>query len=367
MRSRMHSRIAILVTWLAVIGTVQCFADAPQPAMQPRNAAASASLDNYRKHLAALIPLTQKCAKGRDKASCDPQSIGPDDKVQLEKEQRIVRYEWLRALFTRAQEPDKAQQAAGALGNAQLPNDSTLPKPKTTTQLLKAAQQRLAQDLAQAGGPMQSVPAHQAESDAMRKVLDGREFRRLKGQDPRDSVLERVNDWVNRLFTGLSSLTRGAAWLGRALVWAFVLVVGIGLVWALLQLERRWRVRLIPDAEAPAPGAASARDWQLWIEDARKAAAAGLWREAIHFLYWAAISRLESKRLWPADRARTPREYLALVAPEDPRKERLAALTGSFERTWYGGRPAAEADYKRADELAAELIGAGAAEGGRAR
>jgi hypothetical protein len=70
----------------------------------------------------------------------------------------------------------------------------------------------------------------------------------------------------------------------------------------------------------PCPGAASAREWQLWLEDARKAAAAGQWREAIHFVYWAAISRLESRRLWPADRARTPREYLALVAPEDPRR-----------------------------------------------
>ena len=114
-----------------------------------------------------------------------------------------------------------------------------------------------------------------------------------------------------------------------------------------------------------AAAAASARDWQLWLEDARRAAAAGNWREAIHFLYWAAISRLESKRLWPADRARTPREYLALVAPEDPRKAGLATLTGSFERIWYGGRPAAETDYRRAEAIAAALItGTGASAGG---
>src|ERR1035441_9342535 len=77
--------------------------------------------------------------------------------------------------------------------------------------------------------------------------------------------------------------------------------------------------RLVPESDGPAVGAASARDWQLWLADARRAAAAGQWREAIHFVYWAAISRLESKRLWPADRARTPREYLSLVAAEDPR------------------------------------------------
>jgi hypothetical protein len=359
--------------WITVLLALcvgpQMRADTPAAPAPPQ--AQNASLDDYRKHLTALYALTQKCAKGRDKASCDPQSIGPNDTVQLgpgpNPEKRIIRYDWLRVLFARAQEPDAAQQAAGALGNAQLPNDSTLPRPKTTTELLEAAQDRLAQDIAQAAGSMKAVPAHSAESDAMRQVLAGREFRRLRQQDQRDSVLEKTAGWLNRLFAGLSGLTKGAAWLGRALVWGFVLAVGIGLAWALIQLERRWRVRLVPDSHTPAPGAASARDWQLWLEDARKAAAAGLWREAIHFLYWAAISRLESKRLWPADRARTPREYLALLAPEDPRKAGLAALTGSFERTWYGGRPAAEADYQRADELAGALIGAGTADGGRSR
>ncbi len=102
----------------------------------------------------------------------------------------------------------------------------------------------------------------------------------------------------------------------------------MGLAWGLMQNERRWRIRLLPENNGPAPDAASARDWQLWMADAREAAAHGLWREAIHFLYWAVISRLESKRLWPADRARTPREYLALVAPDDPRKPGLASLTG---------------------------------------
>jgi hypothetical protein len=123
-------------------------------------------------------------------------------------------------------------------------------------------------------------------------------------------------------------------------------------------------VRLVPDTDRPAAGVASARDWQLWLEDAHRAAAAGHWREAIHFVYWASISRLESRRVWPADRARTPREYLALVAPDDPRKAGLAELTGSFERTWYGGRSAGERDYRNAEHLASVLIGSAAAASG---
>jgi hypothetical protein len=128
------------------------------------------------------------------------------------------------------------------------------------------------------------------------------------------------------------------------------------LAWRLVVLERRWRTEMVPESMVPALGAASARDWQLWLADARRASAAGQWREAIHFVYWAAISRLESKRLWPADRARTPREYLALVAADDPRKPRLAKLTGSFERVWYGGRAAGENDYRQAEQQAEGLI-----------
>jgi hypothetical protein len=115
----------------------------------------------------------------------------------------------------------------------------------------------------------------------------------------------------------------------------------------------------VPESDGPAAGAASARDWQLWLADARRAAAAGQWREAIHFVYWAAISRLESKRLWPADRARTPREYLALVAAEDPRRAGLATLTGSFERSLVRRPAAGESDYLKGRKLADGLISGG--------
>jgi hypothetical protein len=105
----------------------------------------------------------------------------------------------------------------------------------------------------------------------------------------------------------------------------------------------------------PSPGAPSAREWQLWLKDAQAMAAENRWREAIHFVYWASIARLESRRLWPADRARTPREYLGLLPGADPRKPSLTALTWSFERTWYGGRAAASSDFKAALEMASEL------------
>lgn len=316
------------------------------------------------------------CAEARDAKACDPALAGSDDKIPLtdaaNAEERTVRYDWLRALLTTAQKKDaaakKPEKTSPAAGPAR--SDTTRPPQPTTSQLLKAAEARLAADadqaMALAGGAAAGSSADQAGNasarNTMKQVLSGRDFRGLEAPTAKDSALEKFSAWLNSLFDGLDKLRPHVAWLGAAIVWGFVLTVCVGLAWGLLQLERRWRIRLVPESDTPAPGAASARDWQLWLADARRCAAAGAWREAIHFVYWASISRLESKRLWPADRARTPREYLALVAGEDPRKPRLAALTGSFERTWYGGRAAGESDYRRAEALAGELIGGGAAQ-----
>jgi len=381
------------VALAALLAAAQARADAPvadappaQPATHPREA----SLDEYRSHLQALTAIVEACAKARDTKACDPELVGQDDQVPtgtaassgVGAERRLVRYGWLRVLLSEAREKDKAADkpantlelkpgATPATGPKDASDeDPTRPPERTTTQLLQDAQARLAQDLAQTNAESVSPPAHVQERDTMKQVLAGRDFRNLEETSSRDTLREKLANWLNKIFDTAGELTARAAWVGRLLVWGFVLAVCTGLVWGLIQLERRWRVRLVPEGNGPAAGAASARDWQLWLEDARKAAAAGLWREAIHFVYWASISRLESRRLWPADRARTPREYLALVASDDPRKAGLATLTGSFERIWYGGRAAGESDYRSAEQLATGLIsgsGSSAAGGGSAQ
>lgn len=358
------TRKAALATAIAasVFAAAQAFAVGPLPSISNARAAGrwrEASLDDYRNHLISLTALVQACAKARDIKSCDPMLVGPDDRVPLSNapnpQRRLVRYGWLRVLFSRAEEPDEppAKPVAGSQPA------SVEPVPLTTSQLLRNAVTRLAADLAQVNAPSVPAPTHTLERSTMHQVLAGRDFRDLAQPSVTDSMLERAGNWLNRLFENAARLRATSAWVGRAIVGGFILAVCVALVWGLLQLERRWRVRLVPDNTGPAAGAASARDWQRWLEDAQRAAASGLWREAIHFVYWASISRLESRRLWPADRARTPREYLALVAPEDPRKAGLAQLTGSFERTWYGGRAAGQSDYQHAEELAKALISGG--------
>jgi len=390
--------MSLAVAFAAGCGALPARAD--DPALQPTKNVREAMLAEYRQHLVDLNEVVEACAKARDTKSCDPALVGRDDHVPLGNtpERRLVRYGWLRALLLIAQikdkTPEKAQDPKG--NNSQnKPEDSpvdrakstsaasaeeapaeepTLPPKPTTSELLQAAQLRLMQDIAQADiaamGPPAAAPDYSQVRATMKQVLAGRDFRNLEAPTRRDSILEKLSEWLNRFFENLGNLHANTEWAGRVIVWGFILAVCVGLAWGLLQLERRWRIRLVPESDGPAAGAASARDWQLWLADARRAAAAGEWREAIHFVYWAAISRLESRRLWPADRARTPREYLALVAADDPRRAGLSTLTGSFERTWYGGRRAGESDYRKAEEVADGLIagnssgGSGVAQGG---
>lgn len=318
----------------------------------------ASTMEEYRQHLAKLGTLVEACAKARNKTVCDPKAVGPDDRVPWmangHAEQRMIRFAWLRNLLLSAQTPDKSDAEFEARKKEAEKKDEGFTL-ASTGDLLKDAADRLKDDANESAGGAEKPVDWAAERATLGRVLAGKEFRNLKGETATDKFSEWLSRWLNNLFSGVAKMRISAPWLGEAIVVLFVVLVCVGLVWGLLQFERRWRVRLVPEGDAAA-GAPSARDWQKWLEDARRAAVQGRWREAIHFVYWAAIARLEQKRLWPADKARTPREYLALVAEEDARKPGLAQLTRSFERTWYGGRAAGQGEYEHAEALATGLI-----------
>ena len=334
------------------------------------------TLEQYQQQLQNLDSIVAACQKQRSGANaaqtnfpaCDQAQVGPDNRVQWPpasansasakpasanpgpaSQTREIRYDWLRSVLARAAKKSGAPEKSifAALPGA---ND----KAPSPDELLSAAHQRLQDDAKQAGSPLAPNPDYSSERASMNSILAQRAYQSVTSQ----SALARFREWLgnllDKLFSGLSRFGSHAPWI--AWLFRILLLVAIctALVWFLLRIERRSRIRLIPDVE-PAPGAPSAREWQLWLRDAQAMAAKGLWREAIHFIYWASISRLESKRLWPADRARTPREYLALLAGTDPRKSNLATLTRSFERTWYGGRAAQASDFNAALEQAAAL------------
>ena len=179
--------------------------------------------------------------------------VGSDDRVPLvinsRHEQRLVRYGWLRLLLSKAEDPDPPQAKSPTPNGAQaVPRELS-----TTSQLLKAAKARLEGDLAQSSAPPVPSLDHAPQRAAMQQVLAGPEFRDLQRQSVRDSALEKFGNWLNHLFESAANFKARSAWIGRALVWGFILSVCVALVYSLLRLERRWRVQLRPKANGPLP------------------------------------------------------------------------------------------------------------------
>ena len=313
---------------------------------------ADGGLAAYRAHLENLETVVADCRRQRTADACSASRAGSDDNVQWQSggavAVRAIRYDWLREVLSRAGRKEEPQKPAAAQ------TKDNAEKPVTADDLLAQAQQRLQDDLKQAGGSSVQEPDHAVARKSITEILSRRVYRGVSQTSGWEKFQEWLENLLANIFGHLASFSKAAPWIGRLLEILFIDALGIALVWALVRLERRSRVRLVPDVQ-PAPNAPSARQWQLWFQDAQQMAAQGLWREAIHFLYWAAISRLESKRMWPADRARTPREYLRLFPSTDPRHDKLNGLTRSFEKTWYGGREAGSADFDTALEMAAGL------------
>jgi hypothetical protein len=317
------------------------------------------NLAEYRQHLEELdgavaacqTQLQIKTPPPSSESACNADRVGADDRVQGQagSQAREVRYDWLRSVLSRAGKKDSGAPAVVLGAHA-----STKNKPPDMSGLLDEAHQRLQMDEQQAESPAAANRAYGGQRKSLDVILAQREYRDVNKVTARDRLLEWLDNVLNAILARLAGIGSRAPWIGWLLEGLLVAGALTLLVWLLVRLERNARVHLVPEIET-APGAPSAREWQLWLKDAQTSAAAGAWREAIHSVYWASISRLESGRLWPADRARTPREYLGLLGGSDPRKSTLTALTRSFERTWYGGREAAAADFNAAVHLAAEL------------
>jgi hypothetical protein len=152
------------------------------------------------------------------------------------------------------------------------------------------------------------------------------------------------------VFVGVGALGKAAPWLWRVVEVLLYVGAAVGLLLFVRRAFVRQRLEI-----SLAAGAARASGWDKeaadWASLADACAAQQEWRDAVHCLYWAAIVRLESRRMWRHNPARTPREYVRLLKPGSPQQGALRSLTQIFERVWYGLREASDEDYQRARSL----------------
>ena len=184
-------------------------------------------------------------------------------------------------------------------------------------------------------------PDISTQRGALNGILARREFNDVHGPTWMDRLkrwmLETVLRVLRRLFRSSAIPT-----VGKYFVYALIGAAGL----ALLYLVYRSIFRN-PEFEEVVPRdlPVSAKEWTIWLSEARTAAARGDWRDAIHLAYWAGISFLEREGYWKPDRARTPREYLHLISPQNEQRETLTALTQIFELAWYAKRETSEQSF----------------------
>lgn len=174
------------------------------------------------------------------------------------------------------------------------------------------------------------------------EILNSREFDRVRGPNTLELLKQRIQAWIAKLLRKINPKIPDVQNLGQWFVWGMIaLAAAIAGVW----LYRVSRQNMESGKREIFPFMPSSRNWREWLADARARAAQGEWREAVHFGFWAAVSRLESEGVWPPDRTRTPREYLKAIPGSNLSKEPFAAMMQKFEASWYGSRPTTEADF----------------------
>jgi hypothetical protein len=296
------------------------------------------SLNQYTQELHRLRVAAEACAQNPAPGTCDPSLVGPDLAVSIPSGKRAVNFEWLRDALrlTASAETSKNKQ------NAE----------KEASRELNDARTRLAEMTQELASPPASVFVPGNVSNIRRK-LDGMLASGDYPQAKPPTLLEKIwSDFVRWLLNSIvKAMPSGSSPSAIYLLELTAIAIPCGLlIWWFIRRLQVQRLGLSGD-NVPHPSAPSAQGWQEWLEQGQT-----LGREAIHHVYWAAISCLESRRLWPADRTRTPREYLGLLSENPETRADLSSLTRSFEHTWYGGLQASEKDFAEACGLLERII-----------
>lgn len=286
-----------------------------------------------RAHLEQLKNVAAACEQKPGWAACNPAKVGPDDRVALAGESRLVRYDWLRLAMAESSDKHKA-----------------LPR-------LKAAQARLDLELKELGNAAPVAPAELArDRTELNRILTSGDFPPPAGETLWGRMWDRFLQWLNRMLDKMGGSGTHTNWAAVILIGVVALAACGGLLW---WFRRAGRKRyLLPEGgeRELARRAQTPADWRAWLEEAQRFAAQERWQESIHRVYWAAVAQLESRGLWRHDPARTPREYLGLLATGSAQRGDLASLTRSLERFWYGGQAAGQQDYQHARELLERLV-----------
>lgn len=166
-------------------------------------------------------------------------------------------------------------------------------------------------------------------------------------------LLRRVGEW----FGGFGDL-RGDSPIVYWLVMGTLIALGLAIIAYFIRntLLRLGEQDAAPRPARAPPGAidARARTAAEWEEEARRAAAAGRYRDAAVALYQALLLRLEASGVLRYDPAKTPGDYRREARKTPQAAGALTSFLRGFEPVVFGGRALDAAGYDRLRGAAGE-------------
>jgi len=214
-----------------------------------------------------------------------------------------------------------------------------------TQQKILAYLQTLRSEAAAYSSSTSNTAGHRA---LLNSILARREFHNVHGPTWLDLLKQRISRWLFKLL-GRAIRSSSISDISDFLVYG---LIGIAVLVAALWLYRSLKESAHLETIMPLALPVSAKEWPVWLSEARAAASRTEWRNAVHLAYWAGISFLEANGSWRPDAARTPREYLRLLPPASEHQPTLRSLTQKLERVWYGMQSADAISFQ---ETLAEL------------
>jgi hypothetical protein len=349
MRTRRLATISIALLGLSCcLQTNLCRASYKPPGPEESYSAPPEKINiaDYPARLRGLRAILDACARTMSNAACDWHLVGPDAAVKSAAGIRTVQFAWLRSALRKVFEAKSLLVPPTDPGGKQRALTAASGK-------LRDAGLRLDQELAQQHDSRKGARDIAPERAALEKILASGGY----AQQVPPTLFERLRDgflqWLSRRFNAMSGSQGSQLIVNLLLISLIVVVCGAMLWWFARKVQSR-HLMLTPP-RIPDPSAPSSLDWQKWLDQGKNFARTQQWREAVHQVYWSAISLLESRGFWPADRARTPREYLTLLAARPETLADLRTLTRSFEHTWYGDQAAGQPEFDSACALLERL------------
>ncbi len=308
----MLRRIDLLVLFVAVSSGILCASELPTKVITIyQHPPHKFSVAEYRSELDELAGFANDTLQDKTAAQTALNDFHGEWIVEADGQSFSINTDWLTDQFEKLQKDPATSVRDGIL-------------------------QRLSAMKADAAAFQNAPPDTQAAHQKLNEILARSEFHQVHGATWWDRFWFRVRMWIYRTLSQMFG-SSSAPTVGRLFVWTLVGIAVLALAYFVFRtIRQNARLESIMLEVLPV----SAKQWRVWLKEAREAAAKGLWRDAVHLAYWGGISFLEESGMWRPDQARTPREYLRLLPADSQHRATLKDLTRRLEVTWYGNEAA---------------------------